>query len=367
MLQIVAFCVFTVLLPQVLLVCSLLHISQYEEPAYEEPAYEEPRQNRRQIFDYDAVNREKQPGTYNSYQDVGSDETLNDYPQDNYDNYYNQGAPKSHTGLIVFLVILILLLMAASGFLLFKFLLPNLNPTEPTVQETFAVMTEAPTTVPTTLPTVPCESLALVEGGEVSLSREGQFYLIHATVTPEDTTDTLTYQSEDESIITVDNGGKITAVGEGQTNVVLTCGSQIIRLPVSVRYEDETQSTEAEGETTAEESATEAGSDETVAEGETQEAKGEAQETTAPETAEEGLKTVDLKLKKSDIMFGRQGVSFTLELDCDLDPKEVEWTSTDMRVATVKDGVITTVGPGVCQIVAKYGAQEARCIIRCSF
>ena len=66
-------------------------------------------------------------------------------------------------------------------------------------------------------------------------------------------------------------------------------------------------------------------------------------------------------------MLGRQGIGYRLELDCPLDPKDIEWSSTDLRVATVKDGVVTTVGHGTCQIVAKYGSQEVRCVIRCNF
>ena len=151
-----------------------------------------PPQSRRQIFDYDAVNPGDRRQGYDSGVDMGNEVNLNDYPQDSYDGYdnYNQNPPKSHTGLIIFLVLLIVALIAASGFLLVKFILPNLNPQpEAVIPETFA--TEAPTAMLTTEAVIPCESLALVEGGEVDLSREGQFYLIHATVSPEDTTDKL--------------------------------------------------------------------------------------------------------------------------------------------------------------------------------
>lgn len=350
----------------------------YGNAPYQAP--QQPSQGRRQIFDYDAVNpREKQPqGGYDSYQDVGNDVTLNDYPQDRYDNYdnYYQEKPKSHVGLIIFLIILILLLMAASGFLLIKFILPNLNPTEPYVPETTVMITEAPTTEPTTLPTFPCETLSLVEGGEVKLTKEGQYYLIHATVSPENTTDKLIYASEDETVIIVDEGGKITAVGEGTTNVVLTCGTQILKLPVTVAFGEET--TEATGETTEGEEAAEAAETEegaepeetfdTVEEETDEEAAPEEEKTEGTEETEEPTEPdVELKLKKSDLASGVQGVSFRLELDCPLDPKDIEWTSTDLRVATVKDGVVTTVGPGTCQIVAKYGSQEVRCVIRCNF
>ena len=331
--------------------------SDFDQTGYRQPdpyaGYEpqpEPQRGQRPIFDYDAVNPQDR-GPYDSYQDVGNEVTLNDYPEESYDNYDNGGdQPRSHKGLIIFLVLLILLLIAASGFLFMKFLLPNMNPAPETVPAT--VMTEAPTTEPTTEPTVPCTSLALVDGGKVDLSKEGQFYLIHATFAPEDTTDVLTYTSEDETIILVDEGGKITAVGEGDTNVVLTCGSQVIKLPVHVEYREETEPVETETEAPA------------IREGEEQETAGEESSETEAPAAE---KVVELKLKKTDVTFGIRGVSAQLELDCALSPEEVKWSSTDNRVAQVKDGLVTTVGPGVCKIVARYGDQEASCVVRCNF
>ena len=321
----------------------------------EDLQFEEPR---KAIFDYDAVN----PGSneeYDSYADVSGQETLNDYPQDYYDNYdnYDQKEPKSHMGLIVFLVILILLLIGASAFLMVKYVLPSvLGPQMPEVPQT-EMVTEALTEAPNTEPVIPCQSLALVEGGEVSLSREGQFYLIHAAVIPEDTTDQLTYQSEDENVILVDATGKITAVGEGSTNVILTCGSQIIKLPVTVSYQEETEATVEETE------AAEDGNEEAGAPEGTEDGEAEATE----EKKDDGLKDVVLKLKKTDLMSGVPGVSFRLELDCDLTPEEVTWSTTHAGVATVKNGVVTTVGGGICKIIAKYGDQEVSCLIRCNF
>ena len=350
---------------------------QTQKPQQEQPR--QPQQGRKPIFDYDAVNpRERKK--FDTYEDVGNEVTLNDYPQDSYDNYdnYHERPAKSHTGLIIFLVLLIVALIAASAFLMFKFILPNLNPMDPVLPSETVMLTEAPTAQPTTEPAIPCESLALVEGGEVKLTREGQYYLIHATVTPEDTTDQLSYASENESIILVDAGGKITAVAEGVTNVVLTCGSQTVKVPVTVSYEEETAAPEETGEAaeTDESAETKAAEDaaenaETQTADETDETADAAQgEEAAPEgeTEEATAPAIELKLKKSDIMLGRQGIGYRLELDCPLDAvKDIEWSSTDVRVATVKDGVVTTVGPGTCQIIAKYGYQEVRCVIRCNF
>ena len=56
-----------------------------------------------------------------------------------------------------------------------------------------------------------------------------------------------------------------------------------------------------------------------------------------------------------------------LELDCSLTAEQVEWSSANPNVATVKNGAVTAVGPGITTITVKYGDQTATCIVRCNF
>ena len=109
------------------------------------------------------------------------------------------------------------------------------TPAAPAPAETTAAAIEE-----TTEPTIPCRSIALT-GGMAELNREGQFYLLNVKVTPEDTTDILTYTSEDESVATVTVDGRVTAVAEGETTIYITCGKQQINCPVVVRYVEETE------------------------------------------------------------------------------------------------------------------------------
>lgn len=51
--------------------------------------------------------------------------------------------------------------------------------------------------------------------------------------TPTNTTEDISWDTEDHSVATVSNG-VVTAVGNGTTNVVITCGSQTATLPVTV-------------------------------------------------------------------------------------------------------------------------------------
>ena len=352
-------------------------VTSYDEFDFDEKPYIPPQpaqqSQRGKIFDYDAVNPQDRQN-YDSYQDAGNEVTLNDYPEENYDNYdgYSEQPRKKHTGLIVFLILLIVGLFAASGFLLMKFVLPNMNEepvTEPVPVETVAV-TEAPTEpVPTTQPTIPCSSLVLVDGANVELVEAGQFFLIHAAVSPEDTTDVLTYSSEDESVATVDERGKITAVGEGSTNIILTCGMQMLKLPVQVGFVPDTEPVE-DTLPPMEEKEGEAAEETAEAAEEGAEENAEETEGSDETQAEEEDTVVDgdivLKLKDTDRSSGVRGVSFSLTLDCELKPEDVDWFTSDSTVATVKDGVVTTVGPGLCTITAKYGSQTATCIIRCT-
>ncbi len=295
------------------------------------PAARKPRN--REIFDFDAVN-----GPDSSEQEEN--------PYDNEEELQEENERRSNPVLVVLLTIVIVALLATIGFILFRYFLPSRNKqqeTLPTASVQTAETTEA------TIPTVPCTGIS-VTSGMPTLSQEGQFWLLHVVVMPEDTTDTLVYASLDESIATVNEEGRVTAVSEGETTIVVTCGSQRIECPVTVNYtvEETTEPTAAE----------------TQAPEETQ----GAEETQAPtEAAAAAAPDIVLKLKKTDITFGRGGVYVDLELDCALTAEQVEWSTANPNVATVKNGAVSAVGPGITTITVKYGNQTATCIVRCNF
>lgn len=289
----------------------------------------------REIFDYDAVNTGEE-------EEEEDEETA--YAEDT-----RQENPKNNTVLVIILVVVIMLLLAASGFLFLRYFLPNMLGSGETVST-------APTTAPTetmpketTEPTVPCEGLVLTSG-VAELSKKGQFWLLHVKVMPEDTTDTLTFVSGDESIATVTEDGKITAVGEGKTNIYITCGKQQIVCSVLVDYSLAVPETTV-GETIPEMEAAAGGEEETEAPEETTEA------TTAPPE-------ITLKLGKSDISLV-MGYQFQMPLDCELKPEDIQWSTEHSYIAKVDEkGLITAIGPGVTAVIAKYGDQEVQCIVR---
>lgn len=299
------------------------------------------------IFDYD------EDDGYSDSQPESQDYDVDDEP-DAVDTY--EQPSRASTVIIVLLVMVITLLLVAIGFLFFRFYLPNrMAASAPQTVATEAAL--EPEIQESTEPTIPCTSLALTSG-VTQLTRPGQYWLLHVSVLPEDTTDQLIFMSEDESVVTVNEHGRLTAEGEGETNIYIACGDKEIKCRVIVRYEEAPQA----------EAADQAGSvpeavDHTALPEET------AAEPAAEQTEEVQPTTGDivLKLEKSDVSSTVRGVSFELKLACDLKPEDVTWLTMDSNVAIVKNGVVTTIGAGKTKIVAQYNGQQVECIVRCNF
>lgn len=287
------------------------------------------------IFDYDKVNPQEKQEADTLY--------LEDAPEEE--------EPRHNVLLVVLLVIIITLLLTAAGFLYFRFYLPNNRVETPATEPESTAYTE--TSQETTEPRIPCQSLVLT-GGVTELTREGQRWLLHVTVMPQDTTDDLVFYSEDEGVVTVTQDGRLEAIGEGETYVHILCGEKELRCPVIVRFVEETvpvEQTLPQGTDPA-----------------TEETGENAAALETPETQPtEAAADVVLKLKDKDRSSNKRGVSFTLELDCDLKPEDVTWLTLDSNVAIVKNGLVTTIGPGSTKIVAQYKGQQVECIIRCNF
>ena len=304
------------------------------------------RKKNKEIFDFDEVNQVKPP--------------RRELDEEDYDEEAEDEEPRTNVFLVVILVILIVLLLLASGFFFLRYFLPNMKDipaeTEPVVT-TMPVQTEA---VETEDPGIPCTDL-VIPGGKVELGKDGM-WLLNVQVYPADTTDVLTYTSGDESIITISEDGTVTAVGEGQTVITITCGDKEIHCNVTVDY-----SIGAETVPTGEIPAMQADSatdptEETVSESETQ-----ATEAVTEATEETVSLGSELKLKKTDITISSNYTSVRLELDCDIKAEDVKWFTMDSTVAIVHDGVVTSTGSGMTKIYGEYSGQQVMCIVRCIF
>ena len=268
-----------------------------------------------------------------------------DYDEDEDDEDDEEEEGKSNAPLVVALVMVILALIAVSAFIFVRYFMPNVigpETTAPTVATTVALPEE------TTEPTVPCENLALTSGGEIVLDMEGANWLINVMALPENTTDKIVYASSDETVATVNEQGKVTAVGEGVAEITITCGTQELKCTVTVDFTPETTPPETTVPEETEEETT---------------APSEPEETTQPT---EPLKNIKLKvLKYTELTFNGPNQGFTFVLD-GLKNTEVKWTSMDESVVTVDEkGTVLSVGRGTTTIICQYGDQKVEIKIIC--
>ena len=273
---------------------------------------------------------------------------------------------KKKSGCLVntLLVIVILALLAASAYIAVQYVMPEvidrfipqdtvatLESTEPSTEES----TEATTEATTEAPTVPCTDLVILES-IIMIDEVGQSYLLNAAVAPEDTTDELIFTSANEAIATVNEDGRITSVGPGQTVITVSCGELTAECTVISAPGDITVPTGDDGEVDT--TPTEA----PVVEEDDEEEEG-TQNTTAAKPA---LKDVKLSVKSTDVTFVVRGQQATFKLTCDLKPTEVTWTSQDESIISVdENGVATCNGYGTTNVIVSYGDQEVTIVVRC--
>lgn len=326
---------------------SLLGEDLLEQTAGESTGTQEYPRKRKEIFDYDEVNSEPEEEEVTYAQTEYDEEEEDDGEEE----------PRQNTLVVIILTVLIALLLMAAGFIFVRYFLPNMGSKADaalqTTQETQAAVTE------TTELSIPCQELYIISGKTVELNEEGQMFLLHVKASPENTTDKILFTSSDETVATVTEDGRITAVSEGEAVITIRCGVSTMECPVTVKYVEETTEaateaieTVAYGETDPEETAADSGDG------------GNAVETTVPANA--SLKNVTLKLKKTDIRLGVY-YEYKLLLDCDLEQNEVQWSSEHPYIASVdENGVVKAIKSGTTAITATYGDQKVQCIVRCS-
>lgn len=255
--------------------------------------------------------------------------------------------------LVISLLIIIVLLLFSTGYLFFRYYLPNRAGASEVTAPTVTYETQTTTEESTQL-LIPCTSLVLTSD-PAKLSSKGQNWLIHVKVMPEDTTDPVMFISEDVNVATVSADGRVTAVGEGTTSVVITCGSQLIRSKITVDYSLEPDPVTATLETVPKPENTTSDTEVTTA--------PTTQATEPTQTTSETKPGIKLKLKRHDVSMNK-GYNITLALDCDLTADEVTWQSDNPWVARVENGQVFAVASGTANITITYGDQTDKCIVR---
>lgn len=169
---------------------------------------------------------------------------------------------------------------------------------------------------------VPCTAISLGTTS-VTFQEAEQFFNVTVAISPADCTEEVLYSSSDESVATVNQQGKIMAVGGGTAEITASCGEFSASCVVTCDF------ARAEDNQTAD-------------------AKAPA-------------------LSSEDMTFTYPNQQATLLVTNVPDEAETLFSSSDESVATVSSsGVITAVGSGTATVTVQVMGQSLECIVRCS-
>lgn len=155
---------------------------------------------------------------------------------------------------------------------------------------------------------------------------KGETLQLNASVIPADENAVIEWFSEDESYVTVDQSGLVTAVAMKKVEESSDDEENAQAVSVYARYKD---------------------------------GAAECEVTVLPLHARSIRLVPDQKAMK----IGEQLLLNVEYTPADADVKDVEWSTSVAAVATVKDGVVVAKGYGTCEIIAKCGKAEARTYI----
>ena len=247
---------------------------------------------------------------------------------------------KSNKPLIIVAVVLLLCVLATAGYIAIRFFVPagllpfGGNSTQPV--ET----------------TVPCMSLQ-VSQPVVELTEKGATYQIAVTAQPQNTTDTLTYQSRDPAVATVDGNGLVTAVAPGQTVITVFCGNVQTQCAVRCTFQEETEPSSE---------ATEPSSEAT-------EPSSEATEPSSEATEPQGTYMIRTQFGVNQYNDVTIAVGETLDFQLtDSSGSKVDATFTvkEGSCCTFTGNRLTAVSSGIVTVATTYGGQEYTFIVRVS-
>lgn len=164
---------------------------------------------------------------------------------------------------------------------------------------------------------VDCDTITLSETS-ITLTDKSQ-HDITATVTPDNCTYEVSWSSENDGIVTIDNGGHMTAVANGTTNIIATCGSKSASCSVTVSLE------------------------------------------------EVNVPCTSIQLSSDTLTFTGSG---NQTLTCTVTPENttdaIIWSSDNESVATVNNGIVTAIGNGNCIITVTCGNYSDTCSVEVS-
>ncbi|MBR2802295.1 MAG: Ig-like domain-containing protein [Erysipelotrichaceae bacterium] len=93
---------------------------------------------------------------------------------------------------------------------------------------------ETPTETPASTSAVPCEEI-ITEYKSYWSNANTKPWNLEVEVKPSNTTDKITYKSNDENVVKVDQEGNVTPVSPGKTTIEITCGKQSLTIKFETR------------------------------------------------------------------------------------------------------------------------------------
>lgn len=173
---------------------------------------------------------------------------------------------------------------------------------------------------------IPCTGLTL-SSLDVTLTKAGEVYKLEVTASPADTTDKLSFsESSGGKVVTVDQNGNVTCVGDGKAVITVTCGEQKKECRVTCAIEE-----------------------------------GVDPQETDPE--------INVRFFSYQVELTFEKERFTLYATGDVPASELTWVSDNTAVATVDNsGIVYAVSNGETDIHAKYNDNIiATCHVKCEF
>ena len=224
---------------------------------------------------------------------------------------------------------------------------------------------------------------------------KGAFVLLTATVSPDDAMDkNVQWSSENPAVATVDQNGKVTAVGEGKTKITASAGGFsasctviCVIIPVSSIVLNKTSLSLEKGssETLKATVSPRDATDKTVKWSSDNPAVATVDQNGTVTAVDSGNATVtasagglsatcevtvtipvtSVTLDPTDLnlMLGETAQLTASVLPEDATDKHVHWYSSNPEVVSVDEGSITAVGVGIATITAQCGSQSASCLV----
>lgn len=177
---------------------------------------------------------------------------------------------------------------------------------------------------------IPCTEIKL-SVRTFDITTADQSLNLAVTCTPLNTTDKVQFSSTNPEVVTVDEKGNITYVGNGKADIVVKCGTIEDKCTITCNVPVVDDPTEPEP-------------------------------TEAPTDPAQQLRFMTTLITTTDYFQCEPDTSYTLCVT-QIPHNEILWYSDDPSIAEFRDGVVYMKAPGTTTVYAEYGDQKLSCTV----